>query len=283
MSNTDIYIPYFRDSGKWLDYRQGIWGNSYTWDWERSTNDLLYLAIHHSVTKAPYKDSNGNQVNADRLSWTPKQYADEVALIHKARGWAGVGYHFLICPDGTLVYVGDAGTARANVANANEKVMGICLIGDFTKHLPSDEQIISAHEITWWFDKQRGVWPKLKSPWDSMVYGHKEMNQIFGNPGTACPGSSWPNDMKERIKNRTVYSPQPEPTPPPEPEPIPEPTPEPIPEPTPEPSPDCCDELEEDIEGLKIIDESLQNQIANLNKKVLAIEKMTIWDWIKKR
>lgn len=281
MSNTDIYIPYFRDSGKWLDYRQGIWGNSYTWDWERKTTDLQYLAIHHSVTN----------VNPDWVGTEgAKKYSDQIASIHKARGWAGVGYHFIICPDGTLVYVGDAGTARANVANANEKVMGICLIGNFTKHLPSDQQIHSAHELTWWFDSQRAVWPNLKSSYEEMVGGHKDLNKKFGNPGTQCPGDSWPIDMKDRIKNDMVYSPQPEPTPPPvDPTPPPvdpvEPPPvEPPPvDPTPPPSSDCCEELRVEIHNLKIKDEELKKEIDSLEVRVDELEKMTIWDWIKKK
>jgi hypothetical protein len=275
MGNTEIFIPYFRNSGKWLDYRMGIWGDSFTWNWERKTTDVQYLAFHHTVTKV-------------RTDWVgesgAKKYADEVASIHKARGWGGIGYHFLICPDGYLVYVGDVSTARANVANANERVIGVSLIGDFTKHLPSDAQINSAHEFSWWLESQRSVWVNLKSPWDSMVGGHKDLNAKFGNPATACPGSSWPIDMKDRIKNNVVYSPQPEPIPPPEPEPIPEPTPPPEPEPIPPPvNSNCCEELRVEVHNLKIKDEEMMKEIDSLKSRVSKIEKMTIWDWIKKK
>lgn len=254
MSNTDLYIPYFRENNLWVDYRKGIAGNSFTWSWERSTKEVQYLAIHHSVTniRKTWKGEDG-----------AKKYADEIAKIHlDIRGWGGVGYHLIVCPDGTLVYVGDLGTARANVANFNEKVIGICMIGDFTKHLPTDEQITSMHELTNWFDSQRAVWTNLAPDWDAMVKGHKELNKMLGIGATACPGSSYPVDMKERIKNNVVYSPQPEPE---EPE---------VPSPHPEPEP--SDPIKEDIQQNAL-------EIQLLNERVTKLEKQTIWDILRRR
>lgn len=196
MADTPLHIPWLVDNNKWDDYRLRIWGNSFTWNWERPTHQVQYLAIHHSVTNI-------------RPDWKPRQYADEIALIHKKRGWAGVGYHFIVAPDGTVMYVGDVGTARANVLDNNEKVIGICMVGDFTKHLPTDEQITSMHELTSWFMQQLATWPNLKADYNEAVRGHKELCQMFNLPATACPGSSWPVDMKDRIKHGIVYTPQP--------------------------------------------------------------------------
>ncbi len=98
MSNTHLAIPALGD--KFVDYRQPIWGDSFTWSWERKLSEIKYLVIHHSVTS---HDA------------TP----DDIALLHKARGWAGIGYHFVITKDGRVWYVGDLETARANVKNKN--------------------------------------------------------------------------------------------------------------------------------------------------------------------
>lgn len=256
MSNTDVYIPYFRDENLWLDYRLGIAGNSFTWNWERPATDVQYLAVHHSVTniRSTWKGEEG-----------AKKYADEIANFHiDARGWGGIGYHFIVCPDGYLVYVGDAGTARANVAEFNEKVIGICMIGDFTKHLPTDEQITSMHELTWWFDRNRASWKNLKPTWEEMVKGHKELNVIAGVGATACPGSSYPVDMKERIKNNVVYTPQP-----PEPE-LPPTDPPTAPDPEPPTDPDDCCALN-------------ATQIELLKDRVAKLERQTIWDILKRR
>lgn len=205
MSDTPLYIPKLIERKKFTDYRQPIWGDSFNWHWERTTKEIRYLVIHHSVTKHEA---------------TP----DDIALLHKARGWGGIGYHFVITKDGHVYYVGDVGTARANVGGLNEKVIGILLVGDFTRHLPSDEQILSAHDLCKFFLDQTPVWPNLTT-WEEVMVGHKELN------ATACPGADWKetaSSLFNRIRGRIPYTPQP-PTPeptdpkPPKPEPVPEP------------------------------------------------------------
>ena len=176
-ASTDLTIP----NAKFIDYRMPIWGNSYTWSWVRPYAQAQYLVIHHTVTKHEA---------------TP----DDIALLHKARGWGGIGYHFVITKDGTIYYVGDLSTARANVANMNEKVIGITLVGDFTKHLPSDTQIMSAHTLCDFLIHNCPALTNITS-WDNLV-GHKDLQ------ATACPGTSWPNDMKNRVVNNLPYTPQ---------------------------------------------------------------------------
>src|SRR3989338_4313740 len=115
MAKTDLTIPSLGD--KFIDLRDGIPGDSYTWSWERDLSQVNFLAIHQTSgldTQTPQEIAN-QQINNN--------------------GWGGIGYHFLIAKDGTVYYVGDISTARANVANLNEQVLGICLIGNFTSGL----------------------------------------------------------------------------------------------------------------------------------------------------
>lgn len=181
MANNPLTISTLGD--KFVDYRDPIWGDSYNWSWNRQFSEVEYLVIHHTVTA---HDA------------TP----DDIALLHKARGWGGIGYHFLIAKDGTVYYVGDIGTARANVLDMNEKVVGISMIGDFTQYLPTDEQIISCHKLCAYL-LESGLFPNCKT-WDKVV-GHKELQ------ATSCPGSSWDKtqsgDMWWRIKTGTQYTP----------------------------------------------------------------------------
>lgn len=62
--NTPLTIP----DAKFMDYRDKIWGDSYNWSWNRPLSQVQYLVIHHTVTS---HDA------------TP----DDIALLHKARGW----------------------------------------------------------------------------------------------------------------------------------------------------------------------------------------------------
>jgi N-acetyl-anhydromuramyl-L-alanine amidase AmpD len=53
----------------------------------------------------------------------------EITRWHVAKGWATVGYHWIIDRDGTVAKGRDEGTRGAHVANHNIGSIGICLIG----------------------------------------------------------------------------------------------------------------------------------------------------------
>ncbi len=166
MAKTDLIIPSL--GNKFIDIRDSIPGDSYNFSWVRPLSQINYLAIHH--TAGP-----------------DTQTPDEIANYHiSSNGWGGIGYHFLIAKDGTTFYVGDISTARANVANLNEQVLGICLVGNFTQgRVPTNQQLDSAHQLCEFFINN---YPDLSNvnSWDK-VRGHKEL------PGqsTTCPGDDW--------------------------------------------------------------------------------------------
>lgn len=167
MAKTDLDIPSL--GNKFVDLRDPIPGDSYNWSWVRPLSGVNYLAIHHT---------------AGPDSQTPT----EIANYHiNSNGWGGIGYHFLIAKNGTVYYVGDVSTARANVANLNDQVLGICLIGNFTSGKePSSEQLDAVHKLCDFFINNYPPLTNVTS-WDD-VRGHKEL------PGqsTTCPGDNWP-------------------------------------------------------------------------------------------
>ncbi len=173
MSRINLNIPTL--GGKFIDIRDTIPGDSFNFSWVRPLSQVNYLAIHH--TAGP-----------------DTQTPNEIANLHiQSNGWEGIGYHFLVAKDGTVYYVGDIGTARANVANLNEQVIGICLIGNFMDGmLPSQQQLDSTNKLCEFLIN----FPDLSNlSWDS-VRSHKEL------PGqsTTCPGDSW-DSWKEKLLN----------------------------------------------------------------------------------
>lgn len=155
-------------SSKFVDVRDSIPGDCYNWSWIRPLSQVNYLAIHHTAgpdTQTPVEIANFHINN---------------------NGWGGIGYHFLIGKNGVVYYVGDISTARANVANLNEQVIGICLVGNFTSgRIPTSEQFDSANKLCDFFINN---YPDLLNvnSWEA-VKGHKEL------PGqsTTCPGDNW--------------------------------------------------------------------------------------------
>ncbi len=164
MGNFPFQVPSL--GNKFIDYRQQVPGDSFNWSWTRPLSQVQYLVIHHS---------------AGPTTQTP----DDIANFHiNVRGWGGVGYHFIISADGTVYYVGDLTTARANVKNMNQLVIGICLIGNFMNgNEPTDAQISSAHELC---AQLLFRTPELSNvtSWQN-IRGHQQLGQ------TACPGQDW--------------------------------------------------------------------------------------------
>jgi len=167
MARTDLTIPSL--GNKFIDLRDTLAGDAYTWSWERPLSQVNYLAIHHT---------GGSDTQ------TPQDLANEHIT---KNGWGGIGYHFLIDKDGFVYYVGDIQTARANVANLNEQVIGIGLIGNFVAgQIPTQEQIDSTHKLCEFFINYADL-TSVKS-WDK-VMGHKELP----DQSTPCPGDDWQN------------------------------------------------------------------------------------------
>lgn len=174
MAKIDISIPILAD--KFFDLRDALPGDCYNWSWVRPFSQVQYLAIHHTV-------SDDTQ--------TPKEIAD----FHiNNNGWGGIGYHFLIDKQGQVFYVGDMSTARANVSDMNEKVIGIGLIGNFIQGVsPTNKQLDSTYKLCQFLIE----YPALKNinGWEA-VFGHRELPK----QSTICPGDNWQIWKKKFLK-----------------------------------------------------------------------------------
>jgi|SRR3990167_108403 len=225
--SVNLTIPTLES--KFADYRDDIIGDSYNWGPTITTTEIKYFTFHHSVTAQTAKD-DGN--------W--KKECDVIAGYHvNGNGWGGVGYRFIICSEGTVAYVGDLSHGGSAVGGFNNIMFSACLVGDFTKVLPTSAQVHSAYLLAKHFLENMPQYPNLKE-W-GQIKGHRDFNQ------TTCPSPVW-RDGADTLRSRIVDdryqgypNPQPtwsipqEPVPPQPPsnQPIPQPTPAPEPEPTP--------------------------------------------------
>ena len=260
MNTVELSIPIL--GNKFQDYRKDIAGDSYTWGGAINPLNVQYFAFHHSVTaQTALKDGN----------W--KAECDKIAQLHLARGWGGIGYRFVICSDGTVAYVGDLSHWGSAVGGNNDKIFSACLVGDFTKVLPTAAQVHSAYLLAKFFIEQMPQYPKIDS-WDDII-GHKdayELLHLVGSEPTTCPSPVW-RGSGDTLRNRILQdhfdgypNPQPTwglpaPTPPPAPPAPPAPTPEPVPqpEPTPQPTPAPVPPIEDKhVKALKDILEILK-------------------------
>lgn len=93
----------------------------------------------------------------------------------KDRGWGDVGYHFIIDRAGRIWEARPLKYQGAHVHDENEHNVGIMLLGNFEKQLPSNVQLASAQTMTSFIMEQYNV-PVHR------VYTHQELKP------TRCPG-----------------------------------------------------------------------------------------------
>ena len=101
----------------------------------------------------------------------------EIDQWHKARGWAGIGYHFIIRRDGALEYGREATKVGAHARGHNRRAIGICLIGGVEEAGKPSANFTGAQ----WAKLER-LLAVLKLVWPAAeVIGHNEVS------AKACP------------------------------------------------------------------------------------------------
>ena len=119
------------------------------------------LVIHHS---AFYK--------ADGLATLL-----EVQRLHRNdRGWADIGYHFLVDKIGTIFEGRDLAARGVHTQGYNTGSAGVCLLGDFRTAAPTGAQWAAAAALSAWLVERLAL---------THLAGHSQFNQ-----GTACPGTT---------------------------------------------------------------------------------------------
>ncbi|WP_196592531.1 peptidoglycan recognition protein family protein [Pectinatus sottacetonis] len=106
--------------------------------------------------------------------------AAEIHQWHLARGWAGIGYHYVIRKDGTIERGRPRDTIGAHCYGHNETSVGINIVGDFERFFPTQPQLASAIQLTAFLCQFYRL-----SPSDNIIFGHKDFNQ------TLCPGKNF--------------------------------------------------------------------------------------------
>lgn len=116
--------------------------------------------------------------------------AAEIHAWHLARGWAGVGYHFVIRNNG---YIERGRPLEAIGAHAGPEVnghsIGICLTGDFMNAEPSTAQISSLVELITCLN----TYYVSSSPGGLDIKLHREV------AATECPGKFFPEQKVKQL------------------------------------------------------------------------------------
>lgn len=135
----------------------------------RSLSAVKYIVVHHSLTTSGTAEAFANY------------HVD-------TNDWPGIGYHFVIEKDGDIDWCHDLEVKSYHVGNSNGKAVGVCLVGDFRKELPTPLQMNSLYKLL------DALMIDLNVP-VSNVTGHSEMPGYDWKP---CPVISM-NELRSRL------------------------------------------------------------------------------------
>ena len=110
----------------------------------------------------------------------PATSRSDIHDLHLSNGWAGIGYHKVILADGTVEDGRPLGTVGAHALGANQRSVGIVLVGNFNLQPPPEVQLSAAVRVTRDLMRQYGVGPDNVLP-------HRGVTK-----GTVCPGLLFP-------------------------------------------------------------------------------------------
>jgi len=125
-------------------------------------SDVKKIIIHSSATREGDDSVNASVIN----TW------------HKARGFNGIGYHFVVLIDGTIELGRMMNQIGAHVEGHNDDSIGICYVGGVEKNgkTPMDTRTPEQKEsLLLLLGALKKVFPAAK------VYGHRDF------AATACP------------------------------------------------------------------------------------------------
>lgn len=117
---------------------------------------------------------------------------------HLERGWAGIGYHYVIQADGSIYRGRPEGKVGAHAYQdakheANSDGIGICIVGNFETGVPTEAQLASTVDLV------RDI--RTRHPGISVI-GHRDVM------ATACPGRNFPwVELKKRLEGPQVAEP----------------------------------------------------------------------------
>jgi len=121
----------------------------------------------------------------------PETTVEEIDAWHKARGWWGIGYHYVVDHNGEIQEGRPLKKPGAHTKGHNRKSIGICVTGNFEDyHCPKhrfDALVTHIQTLLYTYD--------LK--WND-VYYHKEF------AATACCGRFLIEQLRQYRKGRVV-------------------------------------------------------------------------------
>jgi len=121
----------------------------------------------------------------------PDMTVESIHDLHLRNGWAGIGYHKVVLPDGRVADGRPEATVGAHAYGVNAHSVGVAAVGDFDVSLPSSSQLAALAKVTAELAEKYGVAP-------AQIVGHRDVYK-----DTTCPGRLFPwAEFKQAVAAR---------------------------------------------------------------------------------
>jgi hypothetical protein len=154
------------------------------------TSNFFRPELYFSEKLAPRRVSDMVVIHHTKIA---DMSVADIHKLHLKNGWAGIGYHKVILPDGTVADGRPEKTVGAHARGSNARSIGIALVGDFDINLPTAPQMDAAVALTL----------KLMSKYNiplANVMPHRAVSD-----DTTCPGLLFPwEEFKQALAAGTA-------------------------------------------------------------------------------
>ncbi|MCC7407250.1 MAG: N-acetylmuramoyl-L-alanine amidase [Phycisphaeraceae bacterium] len=141
-----------------------------------------------------------HRITVHHEGWTPVWFTgtgetaerlESIRRAHVGKGWADIGYHYVIDRAGRVWQGRDVRYQGAHVQQNNENNVGVMLLGNFEQQKPSSSQMVTVVDVL------RSLMRQYKVP-IKRVYTHRELKP------TICPGKSLQPQMVKMRKGSAL-------------------------------------------------------------------------------
>ncbi len=119
--------------------------------------------------------------------------AADIHRIHRAIGWSGIGYHFVIRKDGSIERGRPEEYVGSHAYGWNWETLGVHLCGNFELVEPTPQQIESAAYLIGYLCEKYDLVPDAVH-----VVGHRDLM------ATACPGA-YLYEQLQTIRGKSIW------------------------------------------------------------------------------
>ncbi len=143
----------------------------------RKVENFLQPGLHFSEPLIARRRTDMLVIHHTKI---PGMTVESIHDLHLRNGWAGIGYHKVVLPDGSVADGRPEYAVGAHAKGVNSHSVGITVVGDFDVSLPSPAQMAALVALTadlvgkYYVDASR-------------VVGHRDVYQ-----DTTCPGRMFP-------------------------------------------------------------------------------------------